>query len=300
MKKFQDALSSTVLKCNGHVPLGLAMHIAEIYLEELSKVSKGRITEQQVLEFVRPFANHLAFNKEDRINVHIKTHIFRYLMKQSDVGIEYEERFNAWRQLGYPGGTIDALDKVEIDEKGDSDDPESDALDPRAGKVHVDLPQLKFDCQSLIAMLEDLRFKPGTNKFTRRTLGSVISHFNELKGGNYPFGIKRIKLKPEARGKPTDVKNSLKRLRVFEEELLKDSRKAEKAKDKKAKINKIVLEELGRYKKPTEVEGTAASTLEEFIEKSEGGLMNGNGASKPAVVTPIRNAVKKYVSSRIV
>lgn len=89
-------------------------------------------------------------------------------------------RFDAWRQLGFPGGTIDAMEKVDIesdnenDSQNDEDMPEIDSenapLDPRAGKVHVDLPQLKFDPLKMAEMLEELKLNTKTTSKTRKQL----------------------------------------------------------------------------------------------------------------------------------
>jgi hypothetical protein len=47
------------------------------------------------------------------------------LIQQSDLGLEYREKYNAWRSLGFPG-SIDAMEKVEVseEESGGEDEEE--------------------------------------------------------------------------------------------------------------------------------------------------------------------------------
>lgn len=63
------------------------------------KVSDGDLPEEAVSEFIRPFVIYLVTAKDGRQMNHVMRHIFRYLIFQSDIGIEYIEKFEAWRQV---------------------------------------------------------------------------------------------------------------------------------------------------------------------------------------------------------
>ena len=52
-----------------------------------------------VTEFIRPFVIYLACMNDLRQIKHVVKNIFRYLIFQSDVGMDYTEKFNVWRQV---------------------------------------------------------------------------------------------------------------------------------------------------------------------------------------------------------
>lgn len=53
-----------------------------------------------VTEFIRPFVIYLVSATDQRQMKHIVKNIFRYLIFQSDVGMDYTEKFHAWREVG--------------------------------------------------------------------------------------------------------------------------------------------------------------------------------------------------------
>ena len=103
--------------------LGFKLHITEIFMEELAKVSylligvrkkflivyingvfisqisQGKIPKNIVTEFIRPFVTNLAISGDKRLSNHIVKNVFRYLIFQSDVGMDYTEKFAAWREV---------------------------------------------------------------------------------------------------------------------------------------------------------------------------------------------------------
>lgn len=89
----------SVLKPKAQNVLGLKMHFTDIYLEELAKVSEARLPPSRITQLILPFAKHLALLDDFREINHIKKHVFHYLIRQSDKGLEFEERFEAWRKV---------------------------------------------------------------------------------------------------------------------------------------------------------------------------------------------------------
>lgn len=70
------------------------------------------------------------------------------------------------------------------------------------------------------------------------------------------------------------MKSSLKRLQKFERHILSDKslgNKSKNARQKKRKIKEILRQELKNYQ--DDVEETMTDNLDDFIAKSEGGLM---------------------------
>ncbi|GLV37002.1 Nnp-1 [Carabus blaptoides fortunei] len=259
---FKEILNQTALKVENCSALGLAMHIDEVYLEELAKVSRGMLSMDTVSILVQPFAQQLARVQDLAQVKHISQHIFKYLMFQSDAGIEYQERFKKWQQLGFPGGTPDALEKVEIDADEDEDEQEIDVvgnsdiedmtMDPRAGKQDVVLPQVPFDAGAIADMLHQLKSKPYTSTRSRKYLTRLVEEFKDLAGGHFPLGIKSV-ARVQDDGYSMKVKSSLKRLHNFEQSVAGSTKSAKSKLAKKRKIREIICEELEKYdlqKKP--------------------------------------------------
>lgn len=124
--------------------------------------------------FMEPFIKQLAFTDDFRIMNHISKHVFVYLMRQSDLGLEYDEKYKAWSKLGFPE-SIDSMKKVEDptfdDEEKDQKEIDNEKVyDPRAGRVDVDLPQLKFHGRAISKALSAYIFLNGTNSKSRKCL----------------------------------------------------------------------------------------------------------------------------------
>lgn len=96
---FREILSSTALKVDKSSALGLVYHLDDIFLEELAKVSRGKISSDVVLELLQPFIQQLARSDDTRQSNHVVQHVFRHLMEQTDMGIEYKEKFHSWRRV---------------------------------------------------------------------------------------------------------------------------------------------------------------------------------------------------------
>lgn len=141
------------------------------------QVSNGDLPPQRMTLFVEPFIKQLAFTNDYRIMNHICKHVFIYLMRQSDLGLEYDEKYKAWGQLGFPG-SIDAMKKVEDADFGDGKGHEKKidsekVYDPRAGRVDVDLPQLKFHGKAISKAVSAYIFLNGTNSKSRKCLTNL-------------------------------------------------------------------------------------------------------------------------------
>ncbi|XP_032691284.1 ribosomal RNA processing protein 1 homolog isoform X2 [Odontomachus brunneus] len=213
--------------------LGFSLHVTEIYLEELAKVSDGEVPKEAVSEFIRPFVIYLVTTKDERQMNHIMKHIFRYLIFQSDIGIEYIEKFEAWRQAGFPCTHLDNVEKIEISDMEDNSEDEQSfeakilnnkvekPLDPRAGRVDVELPQISFDPAEIVQLLSSYKFYPSSTAKSRRQLSRVLGEYKELSEGKMPLGIKKVR-NPIWQKKDTDAKKGALRLIQFDKTLYSD------------------------------------------------------------------------------
>ncbi|XP_017777405.1 PREDICTED: ribosomal RNA processing protein 1 homolog [Nicrophorus vespilloides] len=234
VKQFQDILNETVLNPQPGGFLGLTMHISDIYWEEISKISQGKITQKTINELLLPFLHYIVALDNACDIQNFSENIFRYLIKQTDLHLEYEEKFAAWRNMGYPGGDIRKLQKQVVDDDDDEDDDATDkdvslgeqVLDPRAGSVHVTLPQLHFNANQIASLLEKYKYGKGSNKKSRAYINKLIENFKLVAKNIYPYGIKKVNLDD---GK-LDIKKATKELMgKFE---VKNKRKNRKRKRK--------------------------------------------------------------------
>ncbi len=89
---------SVFLQSSTTPSLGFQLHFTDVYLEELAKAGggedeEGSLDDQIIRVFLRPFVAQLRRGKggEERLRSHVEERIFHHLMRQSDVGIAYEE-----------------------------------------------------------------------------------------------------------------------------------------------------------------------------------------------------------------
>jgi hypothetical protein len=95
-----DGFSATILSTSPSManqqPRSLVMHFSDIYLQELSKVSRGELPADTLTSFLQPFICYLAKQENGTLRNKVESDVFQYLIKQSDAGIELEEIRSAW------------------------------------------------------------------------------------------------------------------------------------------------------------------------------------------------------------
>ncbi|KAL7296343.1 hypothetical protein TKK_0010357 [Trichogramma kaykai] len=218
--------------------LGLNLHITEIFMEELAKIGEEKIPKNIVKEFIRPYTIHLACSKDRRIVNNIVKNIFRYLIFQSDVGIDYTEKFEAWRNAGFPCKNINDMQKIEVSDDEDQDDENQidetnedcstsveKPLDPRAGRVDVEIPQILFNPAGIVKILEKYKFHKDSTTQTRKVVTKLIADFSKLTKGDMPIGIKEV---PALETTRYDTQKAAEDLVEFKNKLESDTSKAYK------------------------------------------------------------------------
>ncbi|KAK9507678.1 hypothetical protein O3M35_007481 [Rhynocoris fuscipes] len=247
-KKQISKLAEALKTAFTNAPLGLLMHVCEIYLEELAKVSKGAISKDIVPEFIKPFGEIMSKSSDSRIIKHISEYIYLYLLKQSDLGIKHEIKFREWKKLGCPEGSIKVMQEVDMD----SDDEDFDnyeemnggSLDARAGHVNVLLPTLKFDSNAILKHLNVLKIDKTTSTSGRKGINNIITKYKTYERGKYPLGIHRVDI-PDYEDEDEIIDNAAFELLEEEREMIeKDKplirRKTKKKRDRKNKGEWIV------------------------------------------------------------
>ncbi|XP_059619239.1 ribosomal RNA processing protein 1 homolog [Phlebotomus argentipes] len=273
IKQFRKSFKSHIFG-EMRISVGLSMHFLDLYLEEVAKVSGGSIKRATVTSLIRPFVTILARINDTRITVAVVKNIFHNLLYQSDLGRQYREKFEVWKSFGFPTASIDDLEMVEEandaeseesnDEANEEEAPsEKTALDPRAGRVNVVLPEMKFNPRAILKVLEKALYDPETKSKPRKRLKSVISQYEKFAEGVFPLGIQRMPVLRDEAGKLPTIEEKVVELEEFEKsltsstKLLKSLTKSERKRFMRSgkKIEEFV-QELNKTK--AKVNGVAA------------------------------------------
>lgn len=119
------------------------------------------------------------------------------------------------------------------------------ALDPRAGRVDVVMPEIKFDPQGIVQHLEDLKYKKFTRVRNRKCIDRIITTYKKFAGGVFPIGIQKLDIDRDELKVP-DVDEKAEELLEFENELYgkqRELKKINKRKRKKIVSNQEMFDE---------------------------------------------------------
>lgn len=275
INKFTNILLTTVLEDKKEVPMSLFLHFSEIYLEELAKVSEGNIKPGLVTFFIKPFAQILAISEDKRRTNHLVKNIFQYLMKQSDLGIEYEEKFQAWKNEGFPG-TIKNMQKIDNEDSDEAisdleenleDSENGDVLDPRAGRVDVVLPQIPFHARAIANILNEFKFHDKSNRESRKAVGLLVKQFKKLANGAYPLGISELRV-PNVDLNDIKLKKATNRLIKLDKKLIKNDKKRKRRK-RSADKNDQIFETNDLTNLQEKLDKNADNDLEKLLKRDE-------------------------------
>lgn len=62
-------------------------------------MSEGDIHDHTISLLIKPFIQFVVLSKDNRLIDHAEKHIFQHMLKQSEAGIEHEERYNVWKNV---------------------------------------------------------------------------------------------------------------------------------------------------------------------------------------------------------
>ncbi|GLH06917.1 Uncharacterized protein GBIM_12508 [Gryllus bimaculatus] len=199
-------------------------------------------------KFQMPFMTHLAGQNDSRLLDVIRDRVFYCLIRQSPEGLEYEEKFEAWKRAGFPGTSW--KDMVFVGKEDKRSGVKIKDLDPRAGKVNVYLPHLQFNAESVADALRESS-KTTLNKKTKKYINNIAHKFQQLAEGRYPLALNLSKSLLDSnkyRFSKQKIDDAVENLLNFEEKLKKEDKdmknngKRKKNASKSTKSKKIKLE----------------------------------------------------------
>jgi ribosomal RNA-processing protein 1 len=195
---FEKTIFNTI-KC----PKGLILHICDFYIEEIAKVADGELSEEQSNSLIEPFLVYYTKLNDEILLKHVRTTVVDQLLYQSELGQNYQEKFNIWKQANFPTKYINDLEinyqvrgnkSFDDDDQSDGEDGDENErpLDPRAGRVNVVLTEIKFDALKLAEMCENLRYDQFATGKSRKGLATMASNFRKFANEIFPLGIHRV------------------------------------------------------------------------------------------------------------
>lgn len=103
------------------------------------------------------------------------------------MNLKIKNQISFLSQAGFPCGSIKDVQKIEL---SDEEDDESDHLeesssqndsnqimDPRAGRVDVELPQIPFDAKEIVALLTMYKFHKQSTTRGRKNLVKLVAEY---------------------------------------------------------------------------------------------------------------------------
>ncbi|XP_050072174.1 ribosomal RNA processing protein 1 homolog [Anopheles maculipalpis] len=278
---FNQTIDETIMN-RDVASFGLMNHFNDLFLNELAKVTDGNISKETVKQIMEVFVQAILKTDDGTVSASIKKNIFHALMQQSDLGQEFEEKFEMWKSANFVTGNIDNVefmvdDGGEEGETADGEDlrengqqnegteeeeeaqPEQEetedkneaggegtekVFDPRAGRVNVDIPQIEFDPQDIIELVETYRYKSYVNSKGKKRAIQLVKQFTKFADGVYPIGVKRV---PSINPKDyaVDIDEQVEELENYRSKLVGEKRKSLRELKKERKM-KQKLERLQR------------------------------------------------------
>lgn len=212
-------------------PFGLIKHFGDLLLEEVAKVSEGDIDADIVHTIVETYAIRLLSTNDMRLIKHITSSVFHSLLYQSELGQNYQEKFDLWKKTNFVTGNIDSVDyEVNCDYEDEQEDhdqqdvsdeegQEERVFDPRAGQVDVVINELHFDPLKILEIFEANRFKPFVTNKGRKHMKMLVKQYKKFATGVFPLGIQTVD-SIDKKDYKVDIEEQIKELENFEKELV--------------------------------------------------------------------------------
>merc|ERR1739838_181874 len=243
-------------------PMGLKLHVCDIFLEELAKIGGEKLENDVIIALLQPFFKVLAISTLETLIKKVSDDVIRYLMRQSDLGIEAEEGEEmeseeeeddkeGAEEMETEEGEQDDSNELLTEENAESENLEEDGtllengltiastgpLDPRAGGVDVCLPQLKLNWGALADALQALGSIGGVKQKNRENLYKLVGELQDLSAGMYPLDVPEDNEDSDIEVPQDEMEKALDRLQTREEKLAQKILKGKKWKKNKGKPN---------------------------------------------------------------
>ncbi|XP_063545655.1 ribosomal RNA processing protein 1 homolog isoform X2 [Cydia strobilella] len=159
----------------------LVIHIADCYLEEISKVSSGEISPESLVILLRPFIAYLSQGSATAICI-ASRRVLTELLKHGDP----EDAEDADEDDDDDEQDSDEEDIADEDNGDDDEEVTTNGvLDPRAGRVHVVLRALPVPAAELLAALRlHLAHAKGAGNRRARRCIELLEQFSS---GTHPY-----------------------------------------------------------------------------------------------------------------
>uniref|UniRef100_A0A182Y429 Nucleolar protein n=1 Tax=Anopheles stephensi TaxID=30069 RepID=A0A182Y429_ANOST len=270
---FNQTIDETILN-RDVTSFGLMNHFNDLFLNELAKVTDGNISKETVKQLMELFVKAVLQTDDGTISASIKKNIFHALMQQSDLGQEYEEKFEMWKSTNFVTGNIDNVEFMVDDgtegaegteneqqtegtgeeegeeaevTNGTADEGTEKVFDPRAGRVNVDIPQIEFDPRDIIELIETHRYKSYVKSKGKKRAIQLVKQFTKFADGVYPIGVKRMP-SIDPKDYAVDIDEQVEELENFRSKLIGEKRKTLKELRKERKMQ-LKLERLQKEAK---------------------------------------------------
>lgn len=233
-------------------PFGLTKHFDDLLLEEIAKVCDGEIEPEIVHVIVNTYAIRLLSTNDMRMIKHITSSIFHPLLYQSELGQDYQEKFDLWKQSNFITGHIDDVDfevryehengkQVEEDDDDEEDGSEGGhnvsekVFDPRAGQVDVVINEIRFDPLKIVEMFENNRFKPFVTSKGKKQMKMLVKQYKKFSDGIFPLGIQSMESITK-KDYAVDIDEQIGELENYQKELVGDKGSKKKKRKELAKL----------------------------------------------------------------
>lgn len=293
--------------------MSMLLHIVDCYLEEIAKVSSGDIPEASLAELLRPLCAYMCGGAAPLLCAAARR-LLTALVRQSPKGLEYQHATAAWQKMGCPEGGPEALELVtdseDDDDEEQNDDENTDTedestskpLDPRAGRVDVELATLPVPASQLATLLRELLATASST--THRRVRICLQRFEQLARDEYPLRVQTDDAEESA--PPLKHKKSAQSLQQLEKKLLAASdelalrglsRKHRKRLLAKTRAGSSIVEEVDAVKQKLSTEATSngwqVETAEPEAKKPKQANKKRNNDNKVAVAAKKRKVDAK-------
>lgn len=194
--EYVEKFSEVLYRALKSFTLSLRTHLQEIFLEELAKVSRGKVPTHALVIILDSFLHYISELNDFMLIKEVTQNVFRNLLSQSPDLEMLEAKFEAWRKMGKPGKSYNDLELVEGDiADDDSNEINESPLDPRAGNVSVEIPRIKFDPKAIAKLLNKYVNDIDCTRKCLLEITKLVKWYDRLGGGLLPYKPKDLKLK---------------------------------------------------------------------------------------------------------
>uniref|UniRef100_L7LZF0 Putative nucleolar protein n=1 Tax=Rhipicephalus pulchellus TaxID=72859 RepID=L7LZF0_RHIPC len=176
---FCDMLQSTALCPNSQeIPLGLRLHVVDVFLQELARMHGGELTPEQATLFLQPFFDILMHSNDRTLLDAVRKNVFFMLLDLDREAAELGVDPSTVKIKGSNGTTGDDDSAEEEEEEEDMYDEHGRVLEK--GETCQDLPAIPFDynmiADRLFDMLKEAKLKP----FNRSLITRMVKKFRAV------------------------------------------------------------------------------------------------------------------------